>query len=124
MRLSSASLLVACIALGRWAPGRWRARRPSGRKPRIPRNEQHRTAQGCAGEARNPAMWVLHSRGAATSPARRQVCISRPRSGYPGNIKLVIDNDSFALSGAGFAKCAACLVDACRSPFPARSSRR
>jgi len=64
---------------------------------KIP-DEQHRTAQGCAGEARNPGDWVCILVRCDQPGSPPSLHFSTPGADILGNIKLVIDNDSFALS--------------------------
>jgi len=93
----SASLLVACISIGSLAVGSMTSSEAQWTQAKIP-GEQHRTAQGCAGEARNPGDWVCvlvrcDQRGSPPS-----LHFSTPGADILGNIKLVIDNDSFAVA--------------------------
>ena len=92
MRLSTTSLLVACMGVASTASAQaqWT-------EAKIP-NEQQRTAQGCAGETRNPGDWVCILVRCDQPGSPPSLHFSSPGPDIQGNIKLVIDNKSFALS--------------------------
>jgi hypothetical protein len=90
MRLSTASLLVACMGVTSTAQAQWT-------EAKIP-GEQHRTAQGCAGETRNPGDWVCIFVRCDQPGSPPSLHFSTPGPDIQGNIKLAIDDQSFALS--------------------------
>jgi hypothetical protein len=102
MRLSTASLLVACISVACMTPAQaqWT-------EAKIP-DEQQRTVQGCAAEARNPGDWVCVLVRCDQPGSPPSLHFSTPDADIRGNIKLVIDNQSFALS----------VTDQPKSPLP------
>jgi hypothetical protein len=92
MRLSTASLLVACMGAASVASAQaqWT-------EAKIP-GEQHRTAQGCAGETRNPGDWLCVFVRCDQPGSPVGLHFSTPGADVQGNIKVSIDNESFALS--------------------------
>jgi hypothetical protein len=97
MRLSTAILLVAGISVGSMGVGSMTSAQAQWTEAKIP-DEQYRTAQGCAGEARNPGDWVCILVRCDKPGSPPSLHFSTPGADVLGNIKLVIDNDSFALS--------------------------
>jgi hypothetical protein len=97
MRLSTALFVVACISVGFLAVGSMTDAQAQWTEAKIP-DEQHRTAQGCAGEARNPGDWVCILVRCDQPGALPSLHFSTPGADILGDIKLVIDNNSFALS--------------------------
>src|SRR5262249_36824880 len=59
---------------------------------------QQRTAQGCAAESRNPGDWVCVLVRCDQPGAAPSLHFSTPDADIRGNIKLVIDDRSFAVS--------------------------
>ena len=92
MRSSTASLLVACISAASMASAQaqWT-------EAKIP-GEQLRTAQGCAGETRNPGDWVCIFVRCDRPGSPPSLHFSTPGPDILGDIKLAIDEESFALS--------------------------
>jgi hypothetical protein len=64
---------------------------------KIP-NEQERTAQGCAAETREPGDWVCVLVRCDQPGSPPSLYFSSPKPEIRGNIKLVIDENSFELS--------------------------
>jgi hypothetical protein len=64
---------------------------------KIP-GEQHRTAQGCAEETRNPGDWVCIFVRCDQPGSPPSVHFSTPGPDIQGDVKLLIDDESFALS--------------------------
>ena len=95
MRLSRANLLIACI--GSLGVASMTSARAQWTEAKIP-DEQHRTAQGCAKEAHNPGDWVCVLVRCDQPGAPPSLHFSTPGADIRGNIKLTIDNQSFALS--------------------------
>jgi hypothetical protein len=92
MRLATAALLGACMAVT--SMGSSRAQWTEAKVP----GEQDRTAQGCAGETRNPGDWVCIFVRCDQPRSPPSLHFSTPKSDIQGNIKLVIGDDSFPLS--------------------------
>jgi hypothetical protein len=92
MRLATSALFVACMgaaAIGS-AQAQWT-------EAKIP-NEQQRAAQGCAAEARNPGDWtcILVRCDQPGLPPSLHFSTSGPA--IQGSVRLVIGDDSFAIS--------------------------
>jgi hypothetical protein len=64
---------------------------------KIP-NEKHRTAQGCAAETSNPGDWVCILVRCDQPGSPPSLHFSTPGPDIQGDIRLVIGDDSFALS--------------------------
>jgi hypothetical protein len=92
MRLATTGLLVACVGAASvaTAQAQWT-------EAKIP-NEQHRTAQGCAGEARNAGDWICILVRCDQAGSPPSLHFSTPGADIQGNVKLVIGDASFALS--------------------------
>jgi hypothetical protein len=92
MRLPTISLLVASVSVASVASAQaqWT-------EAKIP-SEQYRTAQGCAGETRNPGDWLCVLVRCDRPGASPSLHFSTPGADIHGNIKLSIDDESFALS--------------------------
>jgi hypothetical protein len=92
MRLYETSFAVVCVcALSiASAQAQWT-------EAKIP-NEQHRTAQGCAAETRQPGDWtcVLLRCDQPGSPLSLYFSSSKPE--IRGNVKLLIDDSGFEVS--------------------------
>jgi hypothetical protein len=97
MRLSTASLLVACMSVGAMVVGPVTPAQAQWTEAKIP-DEQQRTAQGCAAETRNPGDWVCVLVRCDQPGSPPSLHFSTPDADIRGNIKLTIDNQSFALS--------------------------
>jgi hypothetical protein len=97
MRLSTARLLVACMSAGLMGAAAMTSAQAQWTEAKIP-DEQHRTAQGCAAEARNPGDWVCVLVRCDQPGLPPSLHFSTPGADIRGNIKLVIDTESFALS--------------------------
>ena len=111
MRSSAIRLLVAGISFACMASAQaqWT-------EAKIP-GEQHRAAQGCAGQTRNPGDWVCilvrcDQPGCVAEPA-----FLHPGSGYPGQDQAADRRRTLRAFGAGFAAIAAGVVDAGRGGF-------
>jgi hypothetical protein len=107
MRLSTASLLVACISVGFTGIAAMTPAQAQWTEAKIP-DEQQRTVQGCAAEARNPGDWVCVMVRCDQPGSPPSLHFSTPDADIRGNIKLTIDNQSFALS----------VTDSPKSPLP------
>jgi hypothetical protein len=96
MRSLTAGLLVACMGVASMTSARaqWT-------EAKIP-GEQHRTAQGCAGESRRSGDWVCIFVRCDQSGSPPGLHFSTPGPDIQGNIKLTIDDESFALSVPAF----------------------
>jgi hypothetical protein len=93
MRLSMAWLLLAIsLSLGSITPAQaqWT-------EAKIP-DEQQRTAQGCAAEQRNPGDWICVLVRCDQPGAAPSLHFSTPDADIRGNIKLVVDDQSFAVT--------------------------
>ena len=93
MRWSMASVLVAAsLSVGSMTPAQaqWT-------EAKIP-DEQQRTAQGCAAESRNPGDWVCVLVRCDQPGAAVSLHFSTPEADIRGKIRLVVDNQSFAVT--------------------------
>src|SRR5262245_49006006 len=97
------SLLIACAVLSvasTSGQAQWT-------DAKIP-GERDRAAQGCASETRNPGDWTCMLVRCDQPGAPPSLHFSTPASDVRGNIKLVIDDATFAIS----------VPDTPRSPLP------
>jgi hypothetical protein len=92
MRLSTISLLAACMGVASMASAQaqWT-------EAKIP-GEQYRTAQGCAGQTSNPGDWVCVLVRCDQPGSSPSLHFSTPAADIQGNIKVLIDDERFALS--------------------------
>ncbi len=91
MRLFAASVLVAGTA---FAPASGYAQWTNAKIP----GEQHRTVQACAAEARNPGDWVCILVRCDQPGSPPSLYFSTPGADIRDTIKLVIDDETFAIS--------------------------
>ena len=93
MRMSTASLLVACIGVVAYttsAQAQWT-------EAKIP-GEQYRAAQGCAGETRNRGDWTCILVRCDQPGSPPSLHFSTPGADIRGNIKVSVDDKGFTLS--------------------------
>ena len=93
MRLSTACFCVAVLL----SVGSMTSAHAQWTEAKIP-DEQQRTAQGCAAESRNPGDWVCVLVRCDQPGAAVSLHFSTPEADIRGDIKLVVDNQSFAVS--------------------------
>src|SRR5262249_22202328 len=101
MRFSIITLLAGCMALastGNADPASWTS-------AKIP-GEQDRAAQGCAADSQKPGDWLCIIVRCDQAGAPLSLHFSAPGPDIRGDIKLVIDEDTFSVSVPASAKSA------------------
>ena len=93
MRLLASSLLIGCTALALPAS----AHATSWTSAKFP-GEQDRAVQGCADDAQNPGDWFCIFIRCDRPGSPLSLYFSAPRPDIRGDIKLVVDEDTFTVS--------------------------
>src|ERR1700750_2087430 len=92
MRLWGSSLLIGCTALALPAS----AHATSWTSAKFP-GEQDRAVQGCADDAQNPGDWFCIFIRCDQPGAPLSLHFSAPGPDVHGDIKLIVDEDTFAI---------------------------
>src|SRR5204863_3428423 len=93
MRLQFLSLLIGCMSLAEMAA----AQATSWTSAKFP-GEQNRAVQGCADDARNPGDWFCIFIRCDKPGSPLSLYFSAPGPDIHGDVKLVIDAHTFAIS--------------------------
>ena len=93
MRLPFLSLLIGCISLAEMAT----AQATSWTSAKIP-GEQNRAVQGCADDAQNPGDWFCIVIRCDRPGSPLSLYVSAPGPDIHGDVKLIVDEQSFSVS--------------------------
>jgi len=93
MRLPFLSLLIGCISLAEMAT----AQATCWTSAKIP-GEQNRAVQGCADDAQNPGDWFCIVIRCDRPGSPLSLYVSAPGPDIHGDVKLIVDEQSFSVS--------------------------
>src|SRR5438034_8941798 len=93
MRLPFLSLLIGCMSLAEMAT----AQATSWTSAKIP-GEQNRAVQGCADDAQNPSDWFCIVIRCDQPGSPLSLYVSAPGPDIHGDVKLIVDEQSFSVS--------------------------